>query len=272
MIPHSRLAGQIFFRAFASSRVASRMRAGRQLLPSPHVGEGTISRLPARRVTGIIRRARACRLAIARREMGQTLMDENILIRQAQEGDVSAFNRLVLAYQDRVYNAACRIMDDEAAAADAAQEAFIAAFQRLETYRGGSFKGWLLRIVTNACYDELRRRRRRPARSLEDMTPEDSLDPPPQLVSSEEEPEAHAQRMELGAGIEHCLRGLSAEHRALVVLRDIEDLDYQEIAAVTGLELGTVKSRLSRARGRLRDCLRRMGELLPLEYRLEDEL
>ncbi len=197
-------------------------------------------------------------------------MDEQTLIRRAQTGDVHAFNELVLAYQDRVYSAAYRIMGEQAAAADAAQEAFIAAFRKLGTFRGGSFKSWLLRIVTNACYDELRRRKRRPATSLESLAPE-SPDPSPQLVSHEENPEDHAQRLELSRAIEDCIRALSLEHRTLVVLRDVEELDYRAIAQVTGLKPGTVKSRLSRARARLRDCLRGLGELLPAEYRLRSD-
>jgi RNA polymerase sigma factor (sigma-70 family) len=196
-------------------------------------------------------------------------MNESVLIQQAKRGDVHAFNQLVLAYQDRVYTVAYRIMGEGPSAADATQEAFISAFRKLDTYRGGSFKSWLLRIVTNACYDEIRRRKRRPADSIEDLTPEDSSDPPPQLVSEAENPEAYTQRMELSAGIQHCIEGLSEQHRVLVVMRDVEGLDYQAIASVSGLTLGTVKSGLSRARARLRDCLRGLGELLPSQYRHE---
>ncbi len=198
-------------------------------------------------------------------------MDESALIQQARQGDIHAFNDLVLIYQDRVYTAAYRIMGDEPSAADAAQDAFIAAYRKIDTYRGGSFIGWLLRIVTNTCYDELRRRKRRPQEGFDDLVPEESLDPPPQLVSSAENPEAYTQRMELSSGIEDCIRHLSDEHRLLVVLRDVEELDYSAIASMTGLELGTVKSRLSRARARLRDCLQGLGELLPSEYRLSNE-
>jgi RNA polymerase sigma-70 factor (ECF subfamily) len=198
-------------------------------------------------------------------------MDENLLIQRAQQGDIHAFNDLVLVYQNRVYTAAYRIMGDEPSAADAAQEAFISAYNSLTSFRGGSFKSWLLRIVTNACYDELRRRKRRPADSLADLTPEDAEDPPVEFTSEDETPEEHAQRMELSSGIEDCVRALTPEHRTLVVLRDVEDLDYSAIAEITGLELGTVKSRLSRARVRLRDCLRALGELLPPEYRLNNE-
>lgn len=194
-------------------------------------------------------------------------MDEQALIKQAQQGDVDSFNTLVLHYQDRVYGVAYRIMSDPASAADATQDAFIAAFQKLDTYRGGQFKSWLLRIVTNTCYDELRRRKRRPADSIEDLAPE-SADPPPQLVSNAESPEDHAQRMELSRAIEDCIRALPPEFRIVVVLRDVEDLDYSEIAETAGIGLGTVKSRISRARARLRDCLSGVGELLPAQYRL----
>jgi RNA polymerase sigma-70 factor (ECF subfamily) len=94
-------------------------------------------------------------------------MDEASLIKQAQDGDVSAYNTLVLHYQDRVYNLAYRIIGEPDAAADATQEAFISAYKALRRFRGGNFKAWLMRIVTNACYDELRRRKRRPQSSLD---------------------------------------------------------------------------------------------------------
>lgn len=89
-------------------------------------------------------------------------MDEKALIQDALQGDLDAFNRLVLAYQDRVYNQAYRVLGESQAADDATQEAFISAYKNLRSFRGGSFRAWLLRIVTNACYDELRRRKRRP--------------------------------------------------------------------------------------------------------------
>jgi RNA polymerase sigma-70 factor (ECF subfamily) len=100
-------------------------------------------------------------------------MDEPDLIRAAQHGDLDAFNRLVLAYQDNVFNTALRILGDEDLASDASQEAFISAFRGLNGYRGGSFRAWLLRTVTNACYDELRRRKRRPSIPLEPVNDED---------------------------------------------------------------------------------------------------
>lgn len=201
-------------------------------------------------------------------------MEESELIREAQRGDLEAFNRLVVAYQARVYNLALRILGDPAAASDAAQEAFISGFKNLRGYRGGSFRAWMLRIVTNACYDELRRIKRRPATSLEELVP-DPEGPDPEdtsaLASAASGPEATSERFELANAIQDCLNGLPDEFRVVAVLSDVQGLDYQEISAVVGKPLGTIKSRLARARARLRDCLQRHGELLPAAFRLEGE-
>jgi RNA polymerase sigma-70 factor (ECF subfamily) len=199
-------------------------------------------------------------------------MDESGLIRDACKGDMNAFNRLVLAYQDMVFNQAYRMIGDLDAAEDATQEAFISAYQNLHSYRGGSFRGWLLRIVTNACYDELRRRQRRPTTPLEPMTRGDEeLDTPSWIADPGELPEEAVVRGELGAAIQHCLDELPDEFRAMVVLVDVQGLNYQEAAEAVGKPVGTVKSRLSRARVRLRECLQSVWELLPPTYRLVDE-
>jgi RNA polymerase sigma-70 factor (ECF subfamily) len=194
-------------------------------------------------------------------------MDEPKLIEQAQAGDVQAFNTLVLHYQDRVYNLAYRIMGEPGGAADATQEAFISAYKSLNSFRGGSFKSWLLRIVTNACYDELRYRKRRPQSSLDEITEENESSA---LLHSEKTlgPEAHQQRAELVSAIELCLDDLPEDQRAATVLCDVEGYDYSEIAEIMSTSLGTVKSRISRARSKLRDCLQMSRELLPVEYRL----
>ncbi len=202
-------------------------------------------------------------------------MDEAALIEQAQQGDLNAFNRLVLEYQTPVYNLAYRIMGESDSASDASQEAFISAYKNLRHYRGGSFKAWLLRIVTNACYDELRRRKRRPAASLEALTVVEKgpdAESEASLVSQDESPEAYAQRRELSREIQTCIDGLPEDMRTVVVMSDVMGMDYAEIAQSTGAALGTIKSRLSRARSRLRDCLRQnVWELLPHAFRLEEE-
>jgi RNA polymerase sigma-70 factor (ECF subfamily) len=194
-------------------------------------------------------------------------MDEPKLIDQAKQGDVQAYNTLVLHYQDRVYNLAYRIMGEPGAAADATQEAFISAYKSLNKFRGGSFKSWLLRIVTNACYDELRYRKRRPQSSLDEITEanESSI-----LLHSEKSPgpEEHSQQTELVSAIEACLEDLPEDQRTATVLCDVEGYDYSQIAEIMSSSLGTVQSRISRARSKLRECLQLSGELLPVEYRL----
>ncbi|MBN1201148.1 MAG: sigma-70 family RNA polymerase sigma factor [Anaerolineae bacterium] len=197
-------------------------------------------------------------------------MDEHDLIRAAKRGDVESFNSLVLLYQDLAFTVAYRIMSESDAAADATQEAFISAFRKLHQFRGERFKSWLMRIVTNACYDELRRRQRRPASSLEALH-EVTVQPNSPLCDPPENPEHATQRSELNTAIQDCIRALPDDQRVIEVLADVEGYAYQEIVEITGIPLGTVKSRLSRARGRLRDCLQAVRELLPIEYRLMDK-
>lgn len=199
-------------------------------------------------------------------------MDEAALIQDACKGDLDAFNRLVLAYQDMLYNQAYRMMGEPDSAEDATQDAFITAFRKLHTYRGGSFKAWLLRIVTNICYDELRRYKRRPTSALEPVDENDEeIESPYWIKDPGESPEEAAERAELARALQHCLNGLSPEFRAVVVLVDIQGMDYSEAAQAAGKPLGTIKSRLARARLRLRDCLQGFWELLPMSFRLVGE-
>lgn len=199
-------------------------------------------------------------------------MDEPALIHDAQHGDLNAFNSLVLTYQDIVYNTALRILGDEDLAADASQEAFISAFRALNSYRGGSFRAWLLRTVTNACYDELRRKKRRPTTPLEPETGDgEDIETPRWLTDPNPSPEDHIDQEELEHAIQHCLENLPTDFRAVVVLADIQGLDYGEVAIAVRTPIGTVKSRLARARLRLRECLQGFRELLPSTFRLEEE-
>ena len=196
-------------------------------------------------------------------------MDETGLINDARQGDLDAFNRLVLAYQDRVYSQAYRVLNDPQAADDATQEAFISAYKNLRSFRGGSFRAWLLRIVTNACYDELRRRKRKPTTSLEPLDESgDEIESPHWRADPGEMPEDTVVRSELGQAIQKCLDKLPVDFRVVVVLVDVQGMDYLEAAEVIGKPLGTVKSRLARARSRMRDCLQGFWELLPMSMRL----
>jgi RNA polymerase sigma-70 factor (ECF subfamily) len=195
-------------------------------------------------------------------------MDEQALIASARKGDAPAFNQLVLLYQSMAYSLAYRILGDPDAAADATQDAFISAFKAMRKFRGGSFKAWILRIVTNACYDQLRVKQRRPSESL-DALPVDQ-DHVRYLRDPAEQPHAYLERQELNRLIQAGIQELPVEQRVVVVLSDVQGLSYSEIAEAAGLSLGTVKSRLSRGRARLRDYLLQRGELLPPRYRLRD--
>jgi RNA polymerase sigma-70 factor (ECF subfamily) len=199
-------------------------------------------------------------------------MDEEALIQAAQHGDLDAFNRLVLAYQDMVYYQAYRILDDPDKAADAAQTTFISAYRHLDSFRGGSLRAWLLRIATNASYDELRLMKRRPTTPLEPLTDDnEEFDSPYWIVDPSEGPEGHAQRAELRRAIQHCLNELAPDFRTVVLLVDVQGLDYTEAAQAMRTPVGTVKSRLSRARGRMQNCLQGFWELLPANLRFGGE-
>jgi RNA polymerase sigma-70 factor (ECF subfamily) len=196
-------------------------------------------------------------------------MDERRLIVSAQRGSVEAFNQLVQAYQELAFNVAYRVLGDDDAAADATQDAFLSAYKAIERFRGGSFKAWILRIVTNSCYDQLRVKQRRPATSLDEILPEgDHLG---LMRDPAELPEEHVLREEMGETIQKALQGLPTDQRVTVILSDIQGLEYREIAEVTGASLGTVKSRLSRGRARLRDYIVANRELLPVGFRLGSE-
>jgi len=199
-------------------------------------------------------------------------MDETALINSAQNGDLDSFNTLILHYQDSVFNTALRILGDEDLAQDAAQEAFISAFRSISSFRGGSFKAWIMRTVTNACYDELRRQKRRPTTPLEPETSDgEEMDSPKWMADPSMTPAEKSEADELEHAIQHCLDALPTNFRTAVVLADIQGMDYNEVAAASRVPLGTIKSRLARARLRLRECLRGFEELLPASFRLDGE-
>jgi len=200
-------------------------------------------------------------------------MDELELAIAARGGDLNAFNRLVLIHQKLAYNLAYRILSDPSSAEDATQLAMIAAYNNIKGFRGGSFKAWLLRIVTNQCYDELRRQKRQPRVSLEPVSQKDDeeIESPDWLADDNPSPEETIVTAELETAIQHCLNDLPDEFRMIVVMVDVEGLDYMEVSRAINRPLGTVKSRLARARLRLQDCLREYQELLPEKFRLEDE-
>jgi RNA polymerase sigma-70 factor (ECF subfamily) len=183
----------------------------------------------------------------------EALHDER-LIHAAQQGDLPSFNALVTRHERAVYGLCVRMLGDVDAAEDATQDTFLKAWSSLDSFRGGLVRPWLLRIATNRCYDILRARARRPAGSLE-SAPYES-EPTWTMRMPDEHPEAFAARAELSSHLERALQSLPADQRLAVILADIHGHPYEEIAAITGVAIGTVKSRISRARARLRDLLR----------------
>ena len=194
----------------------------------------------------------------------QTLPDDD-LINRSKAGDLASFNLLVERYQNDVYNLALRMTSSPHTAEDVAQDTFISAFRNIERFREGNFRAWLLRIASNASLDELRRRKRKGGYSLDEM-----MDAPDSTFEVQEEgrgPEAEAEAKELEALIQSGLSTLPEDQRLAIVLRDIQGLSYEEVAEAMKSSVGTVKSRISRGRSRLRDYLRQHPELIPESMR-----
>jgi RNA polymerase sigma-70 factor, ECF subfamily len=185
------------------------------------------------------------------------------MVAAARSGDDSAFGWLASFYRSAAERVAQQILRTEEAAADAVQESLIKAHRAMDRFQDGNFRSWLLRIVTNTCYDHLRRQKRRATLSLDELTeangvdyfaPAESTDPSPEQITLHNE----GMRLLLDA-----IDGLPAWHRNVVMLVDVQGYDYNEAAAILSLPLGTVKSRLSRARSALRDELVRSGVVAP---------
>jgi len=195
---------------------------------------------------------------------------EKTLIRAAQRGDLESFNLLILRYQNLLFGIALRLLNDEDAAADAVQEALISAFRRFDTFRGDSLRSWLARVVVNACYDEMRKKRRQHSVPLEQFNSDgDEIETSYWLVDPESDPETQFESYELESAIQKSLDKLQPIYRLMLVLVDIEGLSYEEAAMAAHVPVGTVKSRLARARSQMQKSLQVAGELLPTSYRIE---
>ncbi|GAC1371358.1 MAG: sigma-70 family RNA polymerase sigma factor [Ktedonobacteraceae bacterium] len=201
--------------------------------------------------------------------------DEDRLIARSQQGDVEAFNQLVVQYQQLLYATVFRLLGDYETAADVTQDAFIAALRSIRTYRGdSSFRAWLLRIGSNLVYDHWRRVQRHPVSSLEAINEDEdgaqgaSLLDALAMTGPEGNPEEAVLTQELQDVIQQGIQQLPLEQRTVIVLCDIQGLAYEEVAQVTETTLGTVRSRISRGRARLRNYLQQHKELLPRNYRL----
>ena len=175
-----------------------------------------------------------------------TRAEETHVIRAVLDGDLDRFEELVHAYEKGIYNLCLRMLGDEQDALDATQEAFFKAFRALSSFRGDSrFSTWLYRLAGNVCLDMLRRRPAVPTLSMDDD------DAPLFLADDSPSPEDLLERREIHRAVSDALAAMPPEFRQAVVLRDVNGLSYEEIADVTGLEAGTVKSRIYRARKKL---------------------
>lgn len=186
--------------------------------------------------------------------------EEQGLVRRAQAGDHEAFAALVERTQAKVYNLALRLSGSAEDAADLTQEAYLNAWRGLSSFQGESaFSTWLYRLTTNVCIDFLRRERRRQAIAGAVSLDDSEVDYANLVPDRAPSPHEILEGRELKAAISRGLRQLSDEHRQVLVLREVTGLSYAEIAAVLGLEEGTVKSRIARARLALRNILRSDG-------------
>ena len=194
-------------------------------------------------------------------------MDEQTLINAVRQGDLDAFNELVLRYQGFMFNIALRMMNNEDSAADALQDALLSAFRKFNSFRGGSLRSWLARVVINACYDELRRQRRHPMLLLDQIqTEQDEMDVDDWLVDPVQGLEEQIENRELDHAVQHGLRSLAPLYAAMLVLVDIEGMSYEEAAIAANIPVGTVKSRLARARLQMRQTLRPYQEPFCVSY------
>src|SRR5689334_9728097 len=199
--------------------------------------------------------------------------NETSLIEAAQRGDLDSFNQLALNFQDMMYRIALRTLNDEAAADDATQNAMIQAFRNIKSFRGGSFRSWLARVTVNASYDEMRRWRRQPSVSLEQVNNDgEEIESLPWMVDLSDGPEDQFDSFELRGAIQACVKSLIPDYRLVVILVDVEGMSYEEAARIAHIPVGTVKSRLARARMQLRKTLQSHQNLLPTAYQVDMSL
>ena len=190
-------------------------------------------------------------------------IEDATLVERSRNGDLEAFNQIVRRYQLRVYNLAARILGDRTAAEDVAQDTFVSAYKALARFRGGSLRAWLLRIASNLCYDRLRSAKRRPEQSLDEAMESPGFHVP----SRDPSPEQQAISREIHDHVQRAILELPFDQRNTIMLVDVQGLSYQEAADAMDVSMGTVKSRLSRARAAVRDALMAHRELLPDKFR-----
>jgi len=191
---------------------------------------------------------------------------DKTLIEKSKKGDLNAFEQLVRRYENKVFTLGFRFTGNYDDACDVAQEAFLRLYQSLPQFRGDSdFMTWFYRIIANVCRDETRRRRRYNNFSLDDNPAGCSI---LQLPDRDVLPEEALEKQEFADMVQKCLDALSEEHRLVLIMRDIQGLSYDEMAEALNSSLGTVKSRLNRARKIFKEKIIEAKELFEQETRL----
>lgn len=189
---------------------------------------------------------------------------DELLVERAKRGDVAAFEQLIGQYEKKVFNEAYRLTGNREDAFDIAQEAFVKVYTSLPDFRGdSSFSTWLLRIVRNACFDELRKRKRERSASLQETVAMEDGAMERQFADSTDGPEQALERVETQRVVQQSISRLEEEYRVVLVMRDIQGYSYNEIADSLGINLGTVKSRLNRARNALKEMFGKLELLAP---------
>ena len=181
---------------------------------------------------------------------------EKLLVARTKKGDITAFEELINGYEKKAYNIAYRMMSNEEDAKDMAQEAFIKIYKSIKGFREeSSFSTWLYRIVTNTCLDELRKRQRSETVPLETSFENDKGTAHVEIGADKETPEDIYERIEKRQLIHNAIDSLNEDYKTVIILRDIQGFGYAEIASILNCSLGTVKSRINRARNMLKDKL-----------------
>lgn len=196
--------------------------------------------------------------------------DEIRLINKAKNGSIAAFEELIMAHETKIYNIAYRMFHNEEDAKDISQEIFIKVFENIGKFKGNSsFSTWLYRIATNTCIDELRRRKGKETYSIDEEVETDEGRMKREYSDTKPGPEEAAINKEVRHQIQDAMNHLSEEHKTALILRDLQGFGYGEISEILECSLGTVKSRISRARRQLIELLIKKE---PFEYkhRLKD--
>jgi len=185
-------------------------------------------------------------------------MDDRDLVGRARRGDPEAFTQLMMQYQVPLYNMALRMVGRPDDAADIAQEAFTRAWQKIRTLRDAPFKSWLFQIAANLCYDHFRRGKR-----YGSMPEDDQTSNVVSLGIATPDPQERAEASERNRLVRESIQALEPDMRLAIILRDVNGMAYEEIAGVMGVPLGTVKSRIARARAQVQERLQQHPDFFP---------